>query len=89
MFAQLFAKNFGSKNFCANIFANICANFWKKNICANICGQICKKISANFLWILPHSPMKSMNVLEHQTIENRIPRQIKMDLTKRETDVVQ
>ena len=53
MFAQLFAKNFGSTNFCANIFANICANFWEKNICANICGQICKKINANFLWILP------------------------------------
>ena len=46
-------KNFGSSNFCANIFANICANFWKKNICANICGKNCKKISANFLWILP------------------------------------
>ena len=44
------------------------------------------------LWLtltFQYSPMKSMNVLEHQTIENRIPRQIKMDLTKRETDVVQ
>ena len=54
IFAQLFAKKFGPTNLCASIFANICAIFWKKSICAIICGKICKKISANFLWILPH-----------------------------------
>ena len=69
MFAQIFAKKFGNANFCANIFANICANFWKKNICANIWGKICKKISANFLWILPLDLMSNVDYWEETSMK--------------------
>ena len=38
-------KNFGSTNFCANIFANICANFWgKKYLCKYSQKNLQKKL---------------------------------------------
>ena len=59
------------------------------NLCPN--NSLLRTKSCSFMvnCNISITPMKSMNALEHQTIENRIPRQIKMDLTKRETDVVQ
>ena len=55
-----FLRNYLQKNLGLQIFAQIFLQIFvqicgEKNICAIICGKICKKISANFLWILPPS----------------------------------